>query len=412
MARVEGAGGPLGKHINGVTRPESAAPRKVSPTQLLGIPQVCEGREMLQVRVPTKPRSRNDQRGAVDDIKPVVLLDEEGREINAEAAAERTRVAQAYAKKCRRNKSRGRQPQAATTWVFAGPPRYDGKKGTPWSSLRVRYWAADCVKWLMKNAGPGSRLGECALHQDEGAPHLHATVVVADERGRLGWNRVRNRFTVKGKTGQLLMSGLQDNFHAEVGRRFFLERGEVGSNREHAPVDRELGIRIRVEEEQRIRVEEEQQRERKAAAAGRPLTSGSPRPPRPKAADERVAAAAAAEKAADERATAAEKAADERETDGVRLERVFLETRDENENLHDEVGTLKDDLDQARKDLVAEADARDQAVTNLKVMVGVVRELRPTVRDLDGAAVRAGMENSDDRQWLRDQVERGRGRDR
>ena len=377
MARVEGAGGPLGKHINGVTRPESAAPRKVSPTQLLGIPQVCEGREMLQVRVPTKPRSRNDQRGAVDDIKPVVLLDEEGREINAEAAAERTRVAQAYAKKCRRNKSRGRQPQAATTWVFAGPPRYDGKKGTPWSSLRVRYWAADCVKWLMKNAGPGSRLGECALHQDEGAPHLHATVVVADERGRLGWNRVRNRFTVKGKTGQLLMSGLQDNFHAEVGRRFFLERGEVGSNREHAPVDRELGIRIRVEEEQ--------QRERKAAAA---------------------------EKAADERATAAEKAADERETDGVRLERVFLETRDENENLHDEVGTLKDDLDQARKDLVAEADARDQAVTNLKVMVGVVRELRPTVRDLDGAAVRAGMENSDDRQWLRDQVERGRGRDR
>ena len=332
--------------------------------------------------------------GPSTTFKPVVLLDEKGREINAAAAAERTRVAQAYAKKCRRNKSRGRQPKAATTCVFAGPPRYDGKKGTPWSSLRVRYWAADCVKWLMKNAGPGSRLGECALHQDEGAPHLHATVVVADERGRLGWNRVRNRFTVKGKTGQLLMSGLQDNFHAEVGRRFFLERGEVGSNREHAPVDRELGIRIRVEEEQ--------QRERKAAAAG-------------KAADERAAAAAAAEKAADERAAAAaaaEKAADERETDGVRLERVFLETRDENENLHDEVGTLKDDLDQARKDLVAEADARDQAVTNLKVMVGVVRELRPTVRDLDGAAVRAGMENSDDRQWLRDQVERGRGRDR
>ena len=122
----------------------------------------------------------------------------------------------------------------------------------------------------MKNAGPGSRLGECALHQDEGAPHLHATVIVADERGRLEWNRVRNRFTVKGKTGQLLMSGLQDNFHAEVGRRYRLERGEVGSNREHAPVDRELGIRIRVEEEQqreRIRVEEEQRRERKAAAA-------------------------------------------------------------------------------------------------------------------------------------------------
>ena len=51
------------------------------------------------------------------------------------------------------------------------------------------------------------------------------------------------------KTGVLLMSGLQDNFHEAVGRKHGLERGEVGSDREHALVDRALGLKIRVEEE-------------------------------------------------------------------------------------------------------------------------------------------------------------------
>ena len=56
---------------------------------------------------------------------------------------------------------------------------------------------------------------------------------------------------------------------------------------------------------------------------------------------------------------AAKKAADERETERVRYERLFLGTRDENEDLHDEVGTLKDDLDQARKDLETRTKERD-----------------------------------------------------
>ena len=219
MARVGGAGGGLGKHIDGETRPESAAPREL------------------------------DEGGEKVALEPVVLLDEEGEQIDQTAAKERVGAAQAYMQKCRRKKTRGRQPMGATTWVFAGPPRYDGEKESPWSSERVRAWAQDCVKWLVDRAGPGSRLAHCALHQDEGAPHLHATLIVADEQGRLGWNRVRNRFTVEGKTGKLLMSGLQDNFHEAVGQKHRLERGEVDSGREHAPVDRELGIRIRVEEE-------------------------------------------------------------------------------------------------------------------------------------------------------------------
>ena len=220
MARVEGAGGALGKHIDGDgKRPETAAPR------------VLVGAD-----------------GVEEKLKPVVLLDDEGEEIDLAAAKTRTTEAQKYMQKCRRKKTRGRQPMGGSTWVFAGPPRYDSEDA--WSSAEVRSWAVDCTKWAKKRSGKGSRIAHCALHQDEAAPHLHVTVIVADEQGRLGWNRIRKNFGVEGKTsGVLLMSGLQDNFHAAVGSKHGLDRGEVGSNREHAPVDRALGLKIRVEEE-------------------------------------------------------------------------------------------------------------------------------------------------------------------
>ena len=220
MARVEGAGGALGKHIDGDgKRPETAAPR------------VLVGAD-----------------GVEEKLKPVVLLDDEGEEIDLAAAKTRTAEAQKYMQKCRRKKTRGRQPMGGSTWVFAGPPRYDSEDA--WSSAEVRSWAADCTKWVKKRSGKGSRIAHCALHQDEAAPHLHVTVIVADEQGRLGWNRIRKNFGVEGKTsGVLLMSGLQDNFHAAVGSKHGLDRGEVGSNREHAPVDRARGLKIRVEEE-------------------------------------------------------------------------------------------------------------------------------------------------------------------
>ena len=185
MERVEGAGGALGKHIDGDgKRPETAAPR------------VLVGAD-----------------GVEEKLKPVVLLDDEGEEIDLAAAKTRTTEAQKYMQKCRRKKTRGRQPMGGSTWVFAGPPRYDSEDA--WSSTEVRSWAADCTKWLKKRSGKGSRIAHCALHQDEAAPHLHVTVIVADEQGRLGWNRIRKNFGVEGKTsGVLLMSGLQDNFHA------------------------------------------------------------------------------------------------------------------------------------------------------------------------------------------------------
>ena len=68
----------------------------------------------------------------------------------------------------------------------------------------------------------------------------------------------------------------------------------------------------------------------------------------------------------------------------------------------------REERDQARKDLVAEARGRDVQHENFKAMTRVVRELRPARRDLDAAAQRAGLEDGEIK-WLTEEVERGRG---
>ena len=453
MARVGGAGGGLGKHIDGETRPESAAPRELD----------VEGGEKVA-------------------LEPVVLLDGEGEQIDQETAKERVGAAQGYMRECRRKKTRGRQPMGATTWVFAGPPRYDGEKEAPWSAEKVRAWSKDCVEWLVDRAGPGSRLAHCALHQDEGAPHLHATLIVADEQGRLGWNRVRNRFTVKGKTGQLLMSGLQDNFHAAVGRKYDLERGEVGSAREHAPVDRELGIRIRVEEErnrtraakvqagqriaqvleradgeaaQRYRGRLDDATRATADAEGRATLATEERDEarreRDRAAEQRDRARATgeftselvahlqrdnerlkrAEQVWEKRAAAQVAAAKQASADELtRVQQDVMAVRRERTEAIEQVGTLTAERDQARRERGQAAQEvktvsaeRDQAredlakrtaeVEDVKTdrnewidcFVRVVRALDPGRPELEKAAARGGIKP----EWLVQEVQRGRG---
>lgn len=459
MARVGGAGGGLGKHIDGETRPESAAPREF----------VGEGGEKVV-------------------LEPVVLLDEEGEQIDHQAAGERTKSAQAYMQKCRRKKTRGRQPMGAATWVFAGPPRYDGEKEPPWSTEQVRAWSKDCVKWLVDRAGPGSRLAHCALHQDEGAPHLHATLIVADEQGRLGWNRVRNRFTVEGKTGKLLMSGLQDNFHEAVGQKHKLDRGEVGSDREHAPVDRELGVRIRVEEERKRTQDAKVQAGQRIAGvleradedaaqryrdrlddATRAAEDADKRAAR--ATEERDEARRERDRAVKERDRTRERAnfgadtlrfmsgeLDKLKRDNAQLKdrnqevygaaKKVLQRLDQQDNqwqlrldeqvaaakqesadeltrmrreradLIGEAGTLKVARDQARQEVKTVAAERDEALDKWDResrwgdrLVRVVRELGAGRRELETAADRAGMLPAD-RDWLVQEVERGRGRGR
>ena len=304
-------------------------------------------------------------------LKPVVLLGADGEEITDEEAVTRRDEAASYIQECRSKKHQVRRkgkevvesvrgPKAAPCMsiLAAGPPRYGDDDA--WDQNKVRAWATDTVKWVLRRAGKGARLAHCALHQDEAAPHLHVELVVADERGRLGWNRIRDRFGEEWQTsgeqaeeqdwkeecerarkhggpprltvrspsappplpriqkgrlqGPALMSAMQTNYYRDVAHLHGLERGEIGSTAVHAPVDRAKGLELRVGEERRRADERADERATVAEQAA---------DERERAADERAAAAEQAEKAADERERAAdqraaaaeqaEKAADKRE---------------------------------------------------------------------------------------------------
>ena len=299
-------------------------------------------------------------------LKPVVLLGADGKEITDEEAVTRRDEAASYIQECRSKKHQVRRkgkdvvesvrgPKAAPCMsiLAAGPPRYGDDDA--WDQNKVRAWATDTVKWVLRRAGKGARLAHCALHQDEAAPHLHVELVVADERGRLGWNRIRDRFGEEWQTsgeqaeeqdrkeerewarkhggpprltvrspsappplpriqkgrlqGPALMSAMQTNYYRDVAHLHGLERGEIGSTAVHAPVDRAKGLELRVGEERRRADERADERATVAEQAA---------DKRERAADERAAAAEQAEKAADKR----ERAADQRATAAEQAEKA------------------------------------------------------------------------------------------
>ena len=339
VSKVSSVGGNLGKHIDGGRRPETAMPRNIN--------------------------------GEI--LKPVVLLGADGEEITDEEAATRRDEAASYIQECRSKKHQVRRkgkevvesvrgPKAAPCMsiLAAGPPRYGDDDA--WDQNKVGAWAADTVKWVLQRAGKGARLAHCALHQDEAAPHLHIELVVADERGRLGWNRIRDRFGEEWQTsreqeterywkgeqewmrkhggpprssvrdpsaspplpriqegrlrGPALMSAMQTNYYRDVAHLHGLERGEIGSTAVHAPVDRAKGLELRVSEERRRA--DERADERIAAAEGRATVAEQAAVERAAAAEGRatVAEQAAVERAAaaEGRATVAEQAAEGRAT--------------------------------------------------------------------------------------------------
>ena len=121
---------------------------------------------------------------------------------------------------------------------------------------------------VLQCGGPGVQIAHMALHLDEGQPHGHILAVVADDLGRLGWNRVRKGFGMTGsESGRALMGALQERYHREVGSKFGLARGERGSTAVHQPIDRVAGVKDRIEEERRSAHADGEAAGREAAAA-------------------------------------------------------------------------------------------------------------------------------------------------
>lgn len=135
------------------------------------------------------------------------------------------------------------KPRVAVEFIVAG-------LGWDAPIAKQRKYIAAAGRHLLKCAGPGSRIAHLSLHLDETTTHGHVVLVVADEKGRLGWNRVRRGFGMTGaESGRALMGAMQERFHREVASGFGLERGTPGSGLTHEPIDRVAGVKKRLVEE-------------------------------------------------------------------------------------------------------------------------------------------------------------------
>jgi len=256
--------GGLAAHVDGRTRPESAHPR--------------------------------------DHLEPVILLGPDGAVLSMDDATRLLHEAATYAADCAEGpgrSTRGRKPQACGEFMIGGLPAY--QKTAEWGALIERVasldpwdvpqidtaeyrqlqeritlaYTRDALEWLLRAAGPGSTLAQCGIHQDEGAPHAHGRIVMADSRGRLGWNRVRPGFMPGLESPDDLrrrkgMSAMQNFFHEAVAASWGMERGEAGGH--HAPIDRDKAIEQRIEEEvaiERIRAARRLERLRRGARGAR-----------------------------------------------------------------------------------------------------------------------------------------------
>ena len=168
------------------------------------------------------------------DLKPtVVLVDNVAAARKALAAAKAT-------------KGRGRPGTIeCVEFLFAGPPPFESPDA--WRQDRVDAWLQASVEWVRKCAGPKAVVAAAYYHTDERSPHLHLVLVPINNTGRLSWKAVEVGFALNPKVpSKLILSSMQDSYHEEVGRRFGLARGEVGSRRKHEPIDRRKGLVDRI----------------------------------------------------------------------------------------------------------------------------------------------------------------------
>ena len=204
---------------------------------------------------------------------------------------------------------RGRKPGEAIEILMAGPPSY-GSAGQ-WSEVRELEWARGSFVWLRRIVGPDSLIVTAALHRDEKSPHIQVLVVPVHE-GRLGWTAVKNAAAARlapdlSHPPRTKYAGFQDDYHARVGCRFGLARGEVGSQATHAQINRAAAARAELKRCREQWVHERSEFERRAeeaAAAGHDARIDALLAE--VVADEKAAQAAESERKAVEAAKAAE----------------------------------------------------------------------------------------------------------
>lgn len=159
---------------------------------------------------------------------PVILID------NRDGARKRLKELNGL-RGGRRN--RGQQPHHAIDAIFCGPPPYASPDA--WDEERINEWAQASLDWL-RETFPNCTIALAALHTDEASPHLHAVMIPESQDHRLAWKRVQ-REAVGDRKG-IPYHHLQNFYYDQVAKGFGLERGEIGSDRKHKKVSREIGL--------------------------------------------------------------------------------------------------------------------------------------------------------------------------
>ena len=157
---------------------------------------------------------------------------------DVEAARQALKAAQAV-------KRPGPKPAPVVEGLFAGPPPFESPDA--WTLERGLEWGEANVEWFQQRAGSTTVIAAAYLHLDEKSLHMHLLAIPIDERGRLGWKRIEEQFALDPTArGSRIMSSLQDAYQHDVGERFGLGRGEVGSGRKHERINRRRGLVERV----------------------------------------------------------------------------------------------------------------------------------------------------------------------
>ena len=194
----------------------------------------------------------------------------DGEKLDISVLVDNVNEAAAYADLLAPNGGKGK-PARCVEFVIAGC-RSD------WTRKQEDAYFGAAFSWLIECAGPHSMVAAAAIHRHETAPHMQALIVLAGETNarelarkttnedgktryhyrstnrkvvRLGWRSVRDRFSPgKGRASDR-MSRMQDYFHREVAGPHGLERGTVGSEAVHEPIDRKMAADAKAEEAER-----------------------------------------------------------------------------------------------------------------------------------------------------------------
>jgi hypothetical protein len=97
-----------------------------------------------------------------------------------------------------------------------------------WPRERQDAYFKDALEMLASRFGGMANVLTAVIHRDESTPHMQVLVMPRDQGGRFS--------AIKMIGGPVGLRKLHDDFHAQIGKKYGLLRGEKGERVEHVPI--------------------------------------------------------------------------------------------------------------------------------------------------------------------------------